>query len=367
MASLLSDVVDSAAMGKATGWQIVLVVLSGVAGAQTPATRAVEPEVEAPSIPPHRDLRITAYAENDNRYFRPGPVTDRWYTHGTMLTISHRPQWAEDLARWMPLAERFGPARTAGGYLVGQLIFTPEDTDAETLIRDDRPYAGYLYGGAFWQRANATTFDHVQIEIGTIGPASQADRVQNGLHRLTDRELVNGWAHQLDDELTFQLYARRKWRFELGRFDLGELPIAVQVIPQAGLAAGTVHRFVEGGATLRAGFNLPDDFGPGRLADIAAATGGPPADGWGAYVFARAGGRLVEHNLLLEGNTCKASHDVEARTAVGEVQLGLSVQYHRGPWTVDFGYSQTFSSREFYGQDHSHAWGAYMLSVAYRF
>ena len=115
--------------------------------------------------------------------------TNRHYTHGTRLAwVSDKafdgPQWAKDALEWLyPLADlragRVGP-------VLGQNIFTPEDTHATALVRDDRPYVGWLYAGisvhaeTTRQRNGQTidAIDSVEFDLGIVGPESFAEGVQ---------------------------------------------------------------------------------------------------------------------------------------------------------------------------------------------
>ena len=126
---------------------------------------------------------------------------------------------------------------------------------------------------------------------------------------------------------------------------------------------GSLYRHVSAGATWRVGVNLPDDFGPGRLADFGAATGGLGHDA-GGYGFVRLAGRLVEHNLFLEGNSYRESPGVEAEPWVGEVQVGVAAYYRYAGWQFQANYSQTFVSEQFDGQKGSDSYGAVMLTAS---
>src|SRR5690606_5319533 len=126
--------------------------------------------------------------------------TDRHYTSGFALGFAHQPQWAEELAPYMPFAEQFGPARTAAGYIVGQFIHTPEGINQQTVIADDLPYSGYIFAGVYWQRSNEATLDHFQLALGMVGPSSQAEEVQRVVHDMVGIRKLRGWDNQLHDE-----------------------------------------------------------------------------------------------------------------------------------------------------------------------
>lgn len=310
---------------------------------------------------PFSPFTVTVYWENDSSILKRNNQQDRHYTNGIAVTFSHQPDWVQDFTDVARFGETFD--RTAAGYILGQLIFTPESISTTRLLRKDRPYAGYLYGGVYVQRANDHTFDHAQLDIGVVGPASQADHIQKDIHDWRDLDEPKGWNNQLDNEITAQIYLRRKWRLDLDPLQLPDVQLSQQLIPQVELAVGSVYRHVSAGATWRIGHNLPDDFGPGRLGDVASATGGP-SKGRGAYGFLRLAGRAVEHDLFLEGNSYKESHGVDAETLVGEIQVGVSAFYHVNGWNIQANYSQTFISEQFDGQDGSDSFGALTLAIS---
>jgi len=308
-----------------------------------------------------KPFTVTAYWENDGSILKRNNGEDRHYTNGSAITFAHQPAWVEGFTDTATFGETFD--RSAAGYIIGHLIFTPEDTAATRLLRKDRPYAGYLYGGVYMQRANETTFDHAQLDLGVVGPSSQADHIQNDIHGWIGTDKPKGWDNQLGDEATAQLFLRRKWRSEAETLAYRDWQVSHQLIPQVEISAGSVYRHVGAGVTWRIGHNLPDDFGPGRLGDVTAATG-DASTGAGGYGFIRVAGRAVEHNLFLEGNSYKDSHGVDGETLVGEVQAGADVFYHYDGWKLQAGYSQTFISDQFDGQKGSVSFGALMLSAS---
>ena len=284
---------------------------------------------------------VKIYSENDGAFHDPFDSYDRHYTNGFAIVLEHQPQWAKDLADAMPFAERFerrhGKANTGAGYQLAQLIFTPANLSATGPITTDQSYGGYLYGGVFWQRQgqherreDLAVFDHFEANIGVVGEDSLAEDIQDWVHtNFTGVDPV-GWDNQLANEVTGQLYARRKWRKDLGTMEsalLGDLEM--QVIPQVGVALGTVHRYGEAAVTFRIGQQLPDDFGPGRINDLQSVTGDPyKHTGWSWYVYGRAGGRAVQHDMFLDGSDFETSAvSVDSNPLVGEVQGGFALSY----------------------------------------
>ena len=283
---------------------------------------------------------VKVYWENDGSFHDPSDGYDRHYTNGFAIVMDHQPQWAKDLAEVMPLGNLFakhhGNVKTGAGYVLSQLMFTPANLSATAPITTDQPYAGYLYGGVFWQREgdydrrdDISVLDHFELNVGVVGEDSFAEDIQDWVHENVSGVTPRGWDNQLANEVTFQGFYRRKWRVDLGSVDTYLLgPLDMQVIPQMGVALGTVYRHAEAAAIFRIGQQLPDDFGPGRINDLHSATGDPFAfDGWSWYVFTRLGGRVVEHDLFLDGSNSDPSQDVSKNSAVGEVQGGFAIGY----------------------------------------
>ncbi len=100
---------------------------------------------------------------------------------------------------------------------VGQLMFTPEDFRATELIKDDRPYAGYLYTTFGYHTRDNNQLDTIEVSFGVVGPASRAKQTQDFIHHLRDIPVFKGWDNQLHNEPVFQLLYEHKERALSGR------------------------------------------------------------------------------------------------------------------------------------------------------
>jgi hypothetical protein len=295
--------------------------------------------------------------------------TDRHYTHGTRLAwvsdkASDGPQWAKDALEWLyPLADlRAGRV----GLVLGQNIFTPEDTDASGLVRDDRPYAGWLYAGISVhaetaRRRNGISIDRldsVELDVGIVGPGSFAEDIQDGYHDLIGVARSNGWDHQLDNEPGVALIFERKWRPAPWRTGALE----VDLIPSAGGSLGNVTTQLNLGAMVRLGQSLDVDYGPPHvrpsLSGLAAVA---PGDGLAWYLFAGVEGRAVARNIFLDGNSFADSHDVDKKPLVGDFQVGVALVW-RG---VRLAFTHVFRTKEFDGQRRADRYGALSLSARF--
>lgn len=303
-------------------------------------------------------LRVSFYWENDGAVaLKPNHNTDRHYTSGVGLSLTYQIKGAE-------LGEdNAAPEGSAWGLLAGHEIYTPDNLLANPPDAQDRPYAGYAYLGGFWQRQQGDHLDHLQLNLGVVGPSARGEEVQTWVHDTFTGDDPQGWDNQLADEFAAQFTYRHKYRHKLPGFDPRQTDWDHQIIPYAALNLGTVERSAEAGAIYRLGFKLPDDFGPDQLHDIGSFTASPELEpGWSAYGFARVSGRYVEWNTFLEGSYAEdPSPSVSAEPWVGEGQVGVAVAY-RGPHCqVELVYGQTYLTREFEEQDDDNGYGGLTL------
>jgi lipid A 3-O-deacylase len=302
----------------------------------------------------------------ENDFF--GGGTDRHFSHGTRVSYLTKPiPWITNAADKLPwfnaknVLENYGaPLQGRAGISVGQNIYTPEDIDARELIEEDRPYAGWLYMG-FGLVANqgSKRYDKIELDMGVVGPLSFAEEVQSNWHSLFGLRQPNGWDHQLENELGFALFYEQARRFHPKNF---VHDLQCDAIPHFGGSVGNVFTYAATGLTLRLGRHLEGDFGPPRIRPSLPGGGYFRNDeGFNWYVFTGVEGRVVLHNIFLDGNTFTSSHSVDRKPLVGDAQVGIAVQKDR----VRLTYTQIYRTKEYDGQDKADQFGA--LSLSYQF
>ncbi|NIA70866.1 lipid A deacylase LpxR family protein [Pelagibius litoralis] len=294
--------------------------------------------------------------------------SDRHFTHGTRFSAlspdGFVPDFIESAAKALPLFPQDGNLRVS--YSLGQDIFTPERIEDRDLIDDDRPYAGWLYGGIGLVSENGSRLDQLELNIGIVGPASLAEQVQTEWHRLLDITTPEGWDNQLENEPGIVLYYERKWRnlWETRITDLEVLDeLAFDVTPHLGGALGNVYTYGAGGLTLRIGEDLPNDYGPPKLRpNLPGSDYFRPDDAIGWYLFAGVEGRVVLQNIFLDGNTFEDSHSVDKRPLVGDLQAGLAITLGE---RVRLAYTHLWRTEEFHEQDAPDQFGTLSMSVRF--
>lgn len=299
--------------------------------------------------------------ENDGAYVKFNNESDRHYTNGIRLDLALDPsaRFEDEVRRIADEVLPMQGATVAAGIVVAQHMYTAYDISIKDPPPGSRPYAGYLYAGFYVQRANERVHDHAELDLGVVGEWAGAQGVQTFIHSIVPNQYKpEGWGTQLANELAVNLRLQRSWRLrkaEIGRVEL-------DAVPRVAVDLGNVFVRASADATVRLGYNLPDDFGPPRLLDTNDATAQWLGD-WGVYAFARAGARAVAHNIFLDGNTFTESRSVDRRWFVGELTFGLIARYK----LFEAGYAITWVTEEFETQGNGDAYGSAFVRLSVRF
>lgn len=287
--------------------------------------------------------------------------TDRHYTHGTRFSYltpeGDIPDQVNAAADAMPLFPAEGRKRAS--FILGQSIFTPSNITLRDPPTNDRPYAGWLYGGVGLVSDTGQRLDNLELDLGIVGPQSYAEDTQKFVHGVIGAKQPQGWNHQLKNEPGIVLTYERTWRSIAQAYPLG---FAADLAPHVGGSVGNVFTQAAGGLMLRIGRNLPDDYGPPRIRpSLPGSDFFVPTAGFGWYLFAGVEERAVARNIFLDGNTFAHSASVDKNTWVGDFQFGIAVTFD----AVRIALTEVDRTREFEGQQHPDSFGA--LTVGFRF
>ena len=302
--------------------------------------------------------------------------TDQGYTNGIKLSwispdltgyaeSGKLPDWSLPFVRWLPFINKPGFQRNVA-LCMGQNMYTPEDISREDLIEDDRPYAGWAYLGIAFHSKNERRLDTMEFQLGVVGPASGAEQAQKLVHRKIDSQYPNGWDNQLQNEPGLAIIYERKLRVLQG--GAREAP-GFDAIAHFGGALGNIYTYANAGMEVRAGWNIPPDFGdsiirPGGDTNAPASALDPRFSGkygYSLYVFSAVSGRAVLQDIFLDGNTFTDSHSVDKKYFVGDFCVGASLILYR----FKLSYAQVFRTKEFYGQKYNPSFGSITLSFSW--
>ncbi len=284
------------------------------------------------------------------------------YTNGVRLSllsaINDVPRFFRWAAARSPLFPEAGDARIE--YAVGQNMYTPADITLPDPPDDDRPYAGWLYGSVGMISENGSRLHQLELKLGTVGPASMADETQKFVHReITDSPDPRGWATQLPDEPVVQLTYQRSWRAAASGEWFG---FQADFTPISGLGAGTVFDYLEVGSILRVGRHLPQSYGPPRIEPSLPGSGffvSEPDVGF--YLFGGGAGRLVIHNMFLDGSLFEETRSVDKKWVVVDLITGFALTWK----DLRFAYTHVFRTPEFDGQSGLEEYGSATLSFRF--
>ena len=311
---------------------------------------------------PGQPASWTLYVENDSFL-----KTDRYYTNGIRLTKSfgkdglprwaHRTRWIQPVLDQVHLCRQDESNRSCFNYetawTFGQNIYTPNDLLTSRLLRSQRPYGAWLYYGNVLTLSNPDQQHSLEIDAGDVGGSlALGQPVQSRWHALL-RSIKNsdtppdpkGWGHQINNQPGLQVLYQRRQRWLDRQTPCG---LRADLVPQLNAAFGTVNVQASVGATVRFGYNVPNDFpddltipspppppepeGPPGVA-LASYHQTPPFEAWApshkerrweAYLFARADRRYVAYNAFLDGNinVFGRSQSVTKDPLVTDLQVG---------------------------------------------
>ena len=302
--------------------------------------------------------RANFYIENDV-YFG----TDDGYSTGEMFTFLYFVPKTENTL-FDVLGYKSEKTYSYATFSIANQMFTPTDTLNTQLIQNDRPYAGWTYLEAGMHKTTKTQLRSISLKIGVVGPSSLSEQLQREFHKTFDFDEVNGWDHQLKDELGVNLKFTQKWKYHSKDFGKYE----GSFIPFTSAELGNIAINASAGFTTRFGYNIPKDYG---LSTVNIGNDpGIPVYGefknrfnypWSFSFNFTAAATAVGHDIFLDGNNFTSSHSVEKKILYGYYGVGFTARYKNlvlDVMAIEF-------SKQFKEQKESHGIGTAIVSWLY--
>ena len=317
----------------------------------------------APIHGPDNPGFLTLISENDN--YVPARQ-DRHYTNGLYLSYGfpggYQATWLNWLGNLAPLRDR--AEQREYNIAIGQNLYTPEAFTSPEAIPGDRPFAGWLYGELSVTTHSSGAEEHLAVNIGVVGPAAQGRRTQQLLHDISGDLEPQGWHNQLENEPALLLRYRRSWFTAV----VENRPVNMDLVTRAGLTAGNVITEAGAGALLRVGSTLferdiPQHLQPGLSGNSTRFDIRTGQFDW--FVFAGVQGRIIAHNIFLDGNTFEDSLSVGSKTLGWDASAGISLSLGQLTHPVMFSFSFIWRGEEFDGQDGKDKFGSAQLSIQF--
>ncbi len=280
--------------------------------------------------------------------------TDRFYTNGIRLEVIAPGLRANPLSRL--LLPYWGSGTNHYGLALVQNMYTPSTTKLGGILYGDRPYAAYLFVGAFKVSTDPIRkFRQTsEIDAGIIGPDSYGEWVQRSFHNAvpTNNEPL-GWEYQVQNDIVLNYQVMLEKGIAATRhFDLA--------LTASG-SVGTLYTNATGGATLRAGWFNPAFGFP--VSPTGSTLRSQLAGRFQASFFLRGSAKAVGYDATLQGGWLNHSSAYtfparEISHAVFQASGGITLSY-RG---VRIEAEQFMLSPEF-----SHGWWHKWVHIALTF
>jgi hypothetical protein len=317
------------------------------------AALAAFPMAALADSPPADPGHIVTFQVENDAFSVPG--TDRLYTSGVRLgyvaPTGDLPDFLSDFGR-----QAFGEGTQRLEFDLQQVIFTPTNTQTYNPNPHDMPYSAQLALHISLIQDTTTTRSIAQVSVGVVGPDALGQSVQNGFHDIIGDTSNKGWHYQLRNEPTLDFMGGRTWRYDVA--DLGD-GIGVQVLPQVTAQAGNTEIYAQAGGIVRFGQGLDADFGPSLIQPgISGSDAYTPVQPVTWYVFGGAVGRLVAHDIFIQGNDFQSSRHVPLTPLQGDLEVGGAIILYGLRVTA----TEVFETPEFHNSAPAFQYGSIAIS-----
>lgn len=188
--------------------------------------------------------------ENDVLQLRPTDIRDHDFTNGVRLDLMGN-FWGR-FTRHILLEFPEQPGRSFDylySFSVGQEMYTPDNIKTAAIMRNDRPYAGWLYVSS-----GLVTTDPVgarkltsSLSLGVMGPLSRSDSVQSFIHLIFKFPHPAGWGNQIANDIGISYAVRYEARL------FPQIHRSFDLIGMVEGHLGTVTNYLGTGVMLRIG------------------------------------------------------------------------------------------------------------------
>ncbi len=299
---------------------------------------------------------VTIQIENDALSI---PSTDELYTAGQRLgyvtPTGDLPQFLSQFGQQI-----FGAGTQRLEFDLQQQIYTPVNTQAYDPNPHDLPYSAQLALHVSLIQDTDTTRSIAQVSVGVVGPDALGQSVQNGFHEIIGDTPNRGWRYQLHNEPTLDFLGGRIWRENLASFDDGNF--GLQLLPQITAQAGNTEIYAQAGVILRFGQGLGSDFGPALIQPgITGTDAYTPTRPFVWYIFGGLDGRVVAHDIFIQGNTFQSSRHVPLTPLQGDAEIGGAIILDGFRLTA----TEVFETPQFHNSAPAFQYGSVAISARF--
>lgn len=274
---------------------------------------------------------------------------DRYYTNGLFINFRHA-------LNQQGISENL--EKKTFEISAGQKMFNPRSGYAPDPLRQDRPFAGYLFaeGNLSWFFKNESVIK-ATVQLGTTGPDALAQKGQEFLHKTIGFYKPEGWEYQIRNEATINLSAQ--YTRLLHRASNNALDFSFE----GNANAGTTYSGAGAGLLFRAGkinqlFNSA--YTNAVIGNNSKTKGLVQRE---VFFYAKPQLNVVAYDATIEGSLFNQNDPITfgVKPFVFAQQLGFNYSSQR--FTFDFGV--LFKTKEVKSNAKAHQYGT--ISMFYRF
>lgn len=232
-----------------------------------------------------------------------------------------------------------------------QEMYTPEDISRTDYNNNDRPYAGWLYATVTIAKRTDNTLNMTVLDVGVVGPNSQADETQKKFHSIIESPQPMGWKHQLNNEMGVNIkkYFGKTVRYSKNTVDADLTGII-------GGSVGNIDTSLSATVVARLGYNVPDDM-------LMYGYESGDSQDFSFYTFAGVSGSYVIRDIFLDGNSFDNGPSIEKYRNIGNAFVGAALRYK----SFELSYTYIKESKRFVGQNGIDRTGTLMLTYKKKF
>lgn len=165
----------------------------------------------------------------------------------------------------------------------------------------------------------------------------------------------SGWDHQLENEpgLVYSIgHDRRILRHAISE------SWSYDVIGSVSGSIGNVYTGADVGGVVRFGWNLDRGWGVHTMDHVGVHKTPTAPEDPGFIIFAGLRGRVVAHDVFLDGNTWEASHSVNRKPLVYDQTVGFGFNWKQ----LDINVSYVYRSKQYSNQAGPTRFGSFVLT-----
>lgn len=241
---------------------------------------------------------------------------------------------------------------------VGQKMYNPHSGSSPNPATQDRPFAGYLFGGVqtslFYKKESLLK---IGINLGTVGPDALGQEAQKLLHRIVGFYKVRGWEYQISND--FAANANIQFTKLLHRSNNNSVDFTLDTYANL----GTTYNGAGAGLLFRTG-DINQLFNSACYnASIGNKSKTEKLKKREFYFYAKPQLNYVAYDATVQGSFFNHNSPVTFGVKPFVFSQLLGFNYSTPRFTLD--YSLTFLSKEIKSNAKAHQYGS--ISMYYRF